>query len=121
MAEKHKPVIFEDSAGNIISNDPIYLAQKTLEAAGVSFENSQPNELADAAKQAAKTEETPAETVEESLDDDGNRDYDELDGKGLMSLASERGVDITGLKKVAQVREALIADDTAKRTAAAAE
>ena len=39
MAEtKYEPVVFLDSAGNEISNDPVWHAQKVMREAGVSFE-----------------------------------------------------------------------------------
>ncbi len=39
--------------------------------------------------------------------------YDGLDAKALKALAAEREVDITGLKKVGEVRAALTAADAA--------
>jgi hypothetical protein len=118
--EKYEPVVFLDSAGNEISNDPVWHAQKTLRAAGVSFDNSQPDAQARLLEQqnAASTEDDDDEIdadaePEQDLDGDGNRTYKELKGAELKSLANTRGVDITGAKTVGDVRKALIGADTA--------
>lgn len=88
MAEKYVPVTFENSLGETISNDPIFLAQRTLKAAGLT-----------------------GATRPDDHDEYMPSAYDELGGKELKALASERGVDIAGLKTVGQVREALTAAD----------
>jgi hypothetical protein len=51
------------------------------------------------------------EDEEHDVDDAGNRTYAEVSGKELKTLARDRGVDIAGMTKVGQVREALIAAD----------
>lgn len=86
MAEKHKPVTFTNSLGEVISNDPIFLAQQTLARAGMG-----------------------ASDADQSID--GDNPYADLGGKELKALAKERGVDITGLKTLGQVRDALVAAD----------
>ena len=116
--EKYEPVVFLDSAGNEISNDPVWHAQKTLRAAGVSFEQSQPDAQARLLEQQnAATddddEDLPESEPEAQLDDDGKRTYKELKSPELKSLAASRGVDITSAKTVGDVRKALIAADTA--------
>lgn len=98
MSEKYIPVTFENSLGETISNDPIFLAQRTLKAAGLT-----------------------GATRPDDHDEYMPTAYDELSGKDLKALALERGVDITGLKTVGQVREALTAADEAATTPAAAD
>lgn len=100
---KYEPVTFEDSQGNTISNDPIWLAQQTLKAAGIGDE--------------PETEAEAEAEVDEDIDKPA--DYKDLDAPALKALASERGVDLTGLKKVSEVRAAIVADDV--RLAAEAE
>ena len=119
--EKYQPVVFLDSAGNEISNDPVWHAQKTLRAAGVSFENSQPDAQARQLEaQNAATEdddedlESEASEPEPAVDADGKRTYKELKAPELKSLANTRGVDIAGAKTVGDVRKALIAADAAE-------
>ena len=119
MAEtKYEPVVFLDSAGNEISNDPVWHAQKVMREAGVSFENSQPEQAQRLLEQQnAATddddEDLPESEPEAQLDDDGKRTYKELKSPELKSLAASRGVDITSAKTVGDVRKALIAADTA--------
>lgn len=98
MGEKYTPVIFENSLGETISNDPIFLAQRTLKAAGIT-----------------------GATRPDDHDEYMPSAYDELKGSELKALALERGVDITGLKTVGQVREALTAADNAEATPAQAD
>lgn len=95
---KHVPVTFENSLGETISNDPIFLAQRTLEAAGVTSGAERPGDHEDYMP----------------------TDYDDMDSKELKALSLERGVDIKGLKTVGQVRAALVAADDAEAAAAAA-
>lgn len=115
--EKYEPVVFLDSVGNEISNDPVWHAQKTLRAAGVSFENSQPDAQARLLEQQNATAddddelETADTEPEVDTDDSGARTYKELKGADLKSLASTRGVDITGARTVGDVRKALIGAD----------
>jgi len=66
-----------------------------------------------------QAEQTLAGRDKSDADDDLGDDYDDLNGKELKALAAEREVDISGLKKVGEVREALRADDAAKAAAAA--
>ena len=125
MAEKHEPVVFEDSLGNTISNDPVYRAQQTLESAGVDENSDNSSDLKSENEQLrAQLEELlrsqsagdgdsgndssgDDESPEDSQGDEEEVDLDALDGAQLKELAAERGVDITGLKKVGEVRQAL--------------
>lgn len=95
--QQYKPVTFLNSRGETISNDPVWKAQQTIQAAGADNGASDDDNL----------------DKEPQLDADGNRTYGELDGKELKALAEERGVDISGLKKVGEVRQALIDADAA--------
>lgn len=96
----YQPVVFENSQGEEVSNDPVWLAKKTLEKygaqQGVAFGSTRPQRAAD---------------YDEVLIDTSK--YDGLKGPELVALAKERGVDITGLKKVGEVREALATADLA--------
>lgn len=94
-AEEYIPVTFENSLGETISNDPIFLAQRTLEAAGLG-----------ASAGRAPTDGDEAIDLEQYP-------YADLKGAELKALASERGVDITGLKTVGEVRKALSDADEA--------
>lgn len=80
---KHEPVVFLDSAGNEVSNDPVWHAQRTLREAGVG----------------------------QAQDEDLPGDYDGLSGAELKALAKERGMNIAGIKKVSELRAALEAFD----------
>jgi len=86
---KHEPVIFKNSQGEVISNDPIWKAQQLL---GVTDDS-------DDSDDEMPVEENP---------------YAGFTARELKELANERGVDISGLKKVGEVREALLAADAAE-------
>lgn len=108
-------VVFQNSLGEEISNDPRWHAMKTLRDAGISFDQSQP-EARQAAFRAAAADDADLgddEETEPDVDENGARTYKELDGPALKKLATERGVDIKGLKKVGEVRDALRAADAA--------
>lgn len=111
--EKDPIVVFLDSEGNEISNDPRWHAMKTLREAGISFDQSQPEERQAAFRAAAEDGDSldDDEPSDPEVDEDGIRTYKELDGKALKAVAGSRGVDISGLKKVGEVREALRAAD----------
>jgi hypothetical protein len=121
MAENQDgPVVFLDSAGNEISNDPVWHAQKTLRDRGISFDASQPETMQRAPQDTAAASDeddldVPEAPPEPAVDDDGNRTYKELSGAELKSLANNRGVDTKGLTKVGQVRNALMEADAAER------
>lgn len=109
MSDNYVPVVFEDSLGNEISNDPVWLARRTLEQYQATAGYNQ-GPLVPASQQ---------DDGDDDLDaPEGPEDYKGLNGTALKELAAERGVDITGLTKVGQVRSALIEDDTAKAAAA---
>jgi hypothetical protein len=114
--EEYQPVVFEDSQGNEISNDPVWLAKQRLAEYGVdASDNSAEIAAKDAEIEALKAQlaaaQTPAEADEEETDEAGARTYGELDSKGLKALAKERNVDIAGLKTVGEVRSALVDAD----------
>ena len=83
------PVIFYMPDGTPFSNDPVWQAQQLLD---------------------------PGEREQEGESDtDSDVDpYEGLTGAELKTLAAERGVDIAGLRKVGEVRDALRAADAAE-------
>jgi hypothetical protein len=130
--EEQEYVTFLDSEGNEISNDPRWHAKKRLKESGVDVDAQQDIiaqlEAQVAALQAQRGIAPQAASEDDDLDDDeddnvkrdsdGNRTYEELDGKQLSALVKERELTIEGRKTVGAARAALIADDTAKREAA---
>lgn len=113
----YEPVVFEDSQGNVISNDPVFLAQRTLRAAGITLEDQSPKTQS-ATTSSDDSSESIEETSEEDRDESGARTYKELKGGDLKAYANERGVDITGMKTVGEVREALRKADADEAAAA---
>jgi hypothetical protein len=133
----YEPVVFEDSRGNIISNDPVFLARQTLAAAGLADDapkaqpkkavkkpavapTPEPEAIADEEELSDDETDDEAEAdeeVEEEVEEDEEaeevevRDYSELAGPELKALATQRGVDTTGMKKASEVRAALIEAD----------
>lgn len=83
MAKADDIVFFENSAGEKVSNDPRWHAQKTLASYG----------------------------VEGKQDFDMPGEYDDLSGAELKALAKERGISAKGFRKASQYREALEAWD----------
>jgi len=121
-------VVFEDSVGNEVSNDPRWLARRTLAMAGEGVSEAQV--LADAER--AELEElrefyrthgvaqAPNEfngtaDVEEPEDDDDDAEnpYADVKGKELSALARERNITIVKGMKAGDVRNALAAQDVA--------
>jgi len=105
-------VTFLDSRGRVISNDPRFHLRKMQEQEEARLANLQQQEV----EATEESEEQPSEEAdeaaeEEPTEDDEDKaqgdDLDELRGKELKALAAEEGVDITGLTKVSQVREAI--------------
>lgn len=88
MSDKYQPVVFENSRGEIISNDPIYIAQKRLQDAGL----------------------LPTQQEDESLI---GVEYKGLTAAELIALAKERGISTKGLTKASQLRAKLIEADEA--------
>lgn len=86
---KTETVTFLNSRGEVISNDPVWKAQQLL---GIK----------------------PDDSDEEMLDENP---YANMTARELKDLAAERGVDISGLKKVGEVREALAAADEEAKSA----
>lgn len=103
MSDKYTPVTFLDSEGNEISNDPVWLARRTLAQHGVEDITETSTEKASAEAEATST----------SDDESIAEDYSKFDGKQLKELAKERDISIKGLKTVGEVRQALIAADAA--------
>lgn len=128
MAKTNDEVVFLDADGNEISNDPRFLARKTLEAAGVDTNSAGDEELKaeNARLQAQIAELLAAAGKSEDLEDDGEAegdysdvkgDYSDVKGKDLVNLAKERGIELTadGKKLTApEVRAALVAQDKAQ-------
>lgn len=96
-ATKYEPVTFENSLGEIISNDPVFHAQRTLEAYGVDNDSRVP---------AVHREKGPADDAE--FDDNP---YAYMDQKALKALAIERNISLKGLKTLGEVRAAFAAAD----------
>lgn len=97
-------VVFELPDGTEVSNDPRWLARKTLASTGVDIDAMQ----AKIAELQAQIDEANAASEED--DDQTNEDgdeFDKLNGKELKALAAERNVDISGMTKVGEVRDAL--------------
>jgi hypothetical protein len=122
MATTEDYVVFEDSQGNEISNDPRWRAARTLKNSGVDVD-AQAAELEElrAFKRAHEVAQAPneftgtadVEEPEDSDDDDAENPYAEVKGAELAKLAKERGIDIKGLK-AGDVRDALAAQDAAE-------
>ncbi len=109
-------VVFELPDGTEVSNDPRWLAQRTLKRAGIAGDSNDSAELkAKIAELEAKLAEA-TKSDEDDDEDDSNEDgdeYDALKGADLKKLAADRNVDISGMTKVGQVRDALRAADKA--------
>lgn len=108
-------VTFLNSAGEEISNDPRWHAQKTLEAAGmnqpaVSSALVEENEALRA--KIAELEAAAAGGVDDEIEDDEHEDetedqFQKMSGKELQAYAKENKLDIKGLKTVGEVRTRL--------------
>lgn len=107
-------VTFLNAAGEEISNDPRWHAQRTLEAAGMQTptgssalvdENATLRariaELEAAQKQGVEDEDSDPEDKDDSDVDD---EYSKMSGKELKAYAKENDIDIKGLKTVGEVR-----------------
>ena len=119
MAKTNDEVVFLDADGNEVSNDPRFLARRTL---GVDNTNTVDEALAaeNAALKAQIQELLAAQSHSEELEDDDEStgDYSDVKGPELAKLAKDRGIAITkedGSKlKAGEVREALVAQDKAQ-------
>lgn len=124
-------VVFQNSAGEEISNDPRWHAKRVLEANGGTDPNTEKDDII--AQLQAQLEEMQAKGLapkgagdddeieteaEQDLDEAGHRTYKELQAKELADLVKTREITIEGKKTAGAARAALIADDTAKREAA---
>lgn len=129
----YKPVVFENSLGEEISNDPNYLAMKQLQQAGISFAGSQPTDLQAGLAAAQGEQESPnasslsddPDSEVEDSEDDEPRDYTDLKGKALGAYAKERGLSLKdddgNAKTVGAIREELIELDKAQAAEAEGE
>lgn len=127
---KSDMVTFLNSAGEEVSNDPRWHAQRTLEAAGLDNSN-EVEELHDELN--AKTEALldkdvqieellrqlaeakASKGVEEEDETDTTEDqFSTMNGTELQTFAKENNISIAGLKKVKEVREAIRAAVAAK-------
>lgn len=119
-------VVFEDAEGNIISNDPLYLAKKRVFEAGQGVDPDEEIRAIQSGKKAKASksddESTPSDDDEAITDDESEdeapRDYKDVSGKDLTDLAKERGIDLTENKTVGAVRAALVAQDEAAKASA---
>lgn len=121
-------VLFEDSQGNTVSNDPRWKAAQTLKASGVDVDQvardaAELEELR-AFKRAHEVAQAPNEftgtaDVEEPEDDDDDAEnpYADVKGKDLSALAKERGITIEKGMRAGDVRNALAAQDLGKASA----
>lgn len=96
---KPEYVVFENSLGEEISNDPRWQAEKTLADAGVEVRSGA---------------QRPADH-----DDYIPTAYDSVTGTDLGKLAKSRGIEIKG-RKAGEIRADLVALDEAEEAAAAA-
>lgn len=134
-------VVFENSAGEEISNDPRWHAERILglnqdagvdEAARLAEEERRELEELREFKRThgvAQAPQDPSFTGDADDDDDPDEDddeteapgpYDEVKGKDLSALAKERGIELTvdGKKLTApEVRNALAAQDLGRAAA----
>lgn len=115
-------VVFEDSQGNEISNDPRWFARKVLGSEGVDvaameaeLEELRAFKAAQVATPAQpQTQNPPAEDDLGDAEDEPEDDkYSALKGAELKDLAKTEGLDITGLKTVGEVRKAFRDRDAA--------
>lgn len=113
MADKYEPVTFENSLGETISNDPYFLAQRTMEQYAALPAEQQGMH----APKGAGSDDSDEDI--DNGDTPSEKPYADLKGPALKALAADRGVDISGLTKVGEVRAALVADDEAKAKAEA--
>lgn len=118
-ADEDEVVVFLDSQGNEISNDPRWYARKQLKSEGVDIEALQA-ELATLRAQLGSQggqPVSPQELVsndEDIEDEESEGDYSDVKGSALVKLAKERGIELSveGKKLTAsEVRKALAAQD----------
>lgn len=103
--KEYEPVVFENSEGEEVSNDPVWKAQRVLD----EHKANQP-----------EVEEHDDEDDDLDEGDDSPEDYKGFSGKAVGKLLADReGIDRANIKTVGQARAALIADDA--RLAAEAE
>lgn len=106
----YEPVVFQNSLGEEISNDPIWHAKRTLEQAGITLPAEQQSVAANAAAAARNDEDDDLDGDE----DEKPEDYKKFDGPALKKIAKDRGIDISGFGKVGELRAALIQADVDK-------
>lgn len=111
---KNESVVFLDSAGNTISNDPAFLAKKLLSEAGVDEPQVDLDEIRASVRAEIEAEMAAAAAEENGQKDPSDKDdeYSSLDGKALKELAKERGIEIpSDVTKVGQLRDLLRSHD----------
>lgn len=107
MKIKHTPVVFKAADGSLITNDPVLKAHQMLGEDISEYLNAEAGVEAPAVSRTSDDEE---------IDTDP---YTDMTGAQLKDEAKTRGVDIKGLTKVGQVRDALRAADEAEAAKAA--
>lgn len=120
---KDEAVVFLNAAGEEISNDPRWLARKTLEQAGES-DNAKDARIAELEAKIAELEAAKTASTDESggVEEDDNPDqenpYASVKGDDLKVLAKDRGISLRNddgtTKRASQVRDELAAQDIAK-------
>lgn len=121
MTDSEEYVVFQDSAGNEVSNDPRWRAEKLLgiqKEQGVDAMQAELEELR-AFKAAHEVAAAPNEFMgtadveepDDSDDIDADNPYASVTGKDLSNLAKERGIQIVKGMKAGDVRDALKAQD----------
>lgn len=125
MAPKHEAVTFLSATGETISNDPVWLAERTLREAGVEDTTNNSDELREELEAKdrelealrAKLAAVEAQEELEDEDEDESKDYADVKGKALVDLAKERGISLKhedgSALKAGEVRAALAAQDQA--------
>lgn len=122
---KNDYVTFLDANGDEISNDPRWLAERTLRQAGVESPSDNSAELQEEiAKKDAEIEalraQLAAAQVQDEIDDEDDAPasgaaYADVKGPELVKLAKERGIKLTNedgsKKKADEVRAELASQD----------
>ena len=122
----HESVTFLSATGETISNDPVWLAEKTLASAGVEIDKSAGSDelreeldAKDRELQALRAQLAAKETEELEDEDEPTGNYSDVKGKDLTALAKERNISLKNddgsAKKAGEVRAELIAQDEANK------
>jgi hypothetical protein len=126
MADTDEIVVFEDSQGNEVSNDPRWHARRILgiqQENGIDPRDAELEELR-AFKAAHDVAQAPNSITDEGVEDpdeDGAPDqenpYVDVKGADLSALAKERGIEVVKGMKAGDVRNALAAQDLGRASA----